>query len=206
MCAEADWAKLEFVCRTGWRLYKNLFILVGENALAVKGTWNRGYSLALVILIIQVGPNWRAPSKRGVCTYFIAIFHAYSFCVKKCPCYFFKKAEKYGPNYTKIHPPPPLPLCPYPNIVGFRSLRTLCMCVFYDIGGGEGQKGGGGGGEVRWTFKSEFQASFPRLWKKKPGHFLTQKESACQISADSEQLEKSNQNRYKRLSLTEPFI
>ena len=110
-CAEADWAKLEFVCRTGWRLYKNLFILVGENALAVKGAWNRGYSLALVILIIQVGPNWRAPSKRGVCTYFIAIFHAYSFCVKKCPCFFFQESRKI---WTKLHenPPPLSPLSP----------------------------------------------------------------------------------------------
>ena len=35
--------------------------------------------------------------------------------------------------------------------------------------------------------------------------FLTQKESACQISADSEQLEKSQRNRYSRLPSTEPF-
>ena len=35
---------------------------------------------------------------------------------------------------------------------------------------------------------------------------MTQKGSACQISADSEQLEKSQRNRYLRLPSTEPFI
>ena len=34
---------------------------------------------------------------------------------------------------------------------------------------------------------------------------MSQKGSACQISVDSEQLEKSNRNRYIRLSLTESF-
>ena len=128
------------------------------------------------------------------CSESTEIWHAYSFCVKKCPCFFFKKAEKHGPNYTKIHPnpPPPPPLSPSPNIVGFRSLRTktLCMCVFYAIGGGgEGRRGGGGqkggGGLSRACLKPRF----PACEKKTQGHFLTQKESACQISADSEQLE-----------------
>ena len=98
----------------------------------------------------------------------------------------FNKAEKYAKYYVKIHPnpsPPPLFLCLYPNNVGFRSLRakTLCMCVFYAIGGG--------GGLSRTCLKS----------------FLTEKESACQISADSEHIEKSQRNRYIHLSSTEPF-
>ena len=97
------------------------------------------------------------------------------FVLKTCSCgFFFKKAEKYGPNYTKIHstpppptpPPPSPPPCPSPNIAGFQSLRTktLCMCVFYAIGGGGGQKGGEGrrGG----IFKSVFGASFSQLVKK----------------------------------------
>ena len=67
------------------------------------------------------------------------IWHADSFCV------FFKKAEKYRPNFVKIHPP----LCPSPNIVGFQPLRTktLCMCVFMPLEGGGGRGGGGGGGQ-----------------------------------------------------------
>ena len=105
------------------------------------------------------------------CSESAEIWHAYSFCVKKCPCgFFFKKAEKYGPHYTKIHPSP---LCPSPNIVGFRSLRTktLCMCVFYNIGGG----GGGGRRRGVWTFKSVFEASFRRLWKKNTDIFWHEK-------------------------------
>ena len=78
------------------------------------------------------------------------------------------------------------------------------MCVFYAIGGGGG--GGGRGQKGGWTFKSEFEASFPHLWKKKPRDiFWHRKESACQSSSDSEQLEKSQQNRYVCLPLTEPF-
>ena len=61
-------------------------------------------------------------------------------------------------------------------------------------GGGWGRRGG-------WTFKS---VPLSQLVEEK-GHFLTQKESACQISADSEQLEKSQRNRYLRLPYTEPF-
>ena len=38
-------------------------------------------------------------------------------------------------------------------------------------------------------------ASFPCLWKKYRDIFLTQKELACQISADSEQLEKSQSEK-----------
>ena len=40
---------------------------------------------------------------------------------------------------------------------------------------------------------------------KTQGHFLKQKESACPISVDSEQLEKLQRNRYIRLPSTEPF-
>ena len=53
--------------------------------------------------------------------------------------------------------------------------------------------------------KNMFEASLPRLWEKKGTFLNTQKESACQISADSEQLEKLQRNRYICLSSTEPF-
>ena len=149
----------------------------GENALAVIGAWNRGYSLALVIFIIQVGPKWRAPWKGGVSTYLIAIFHAYSFCVKKCPCvFFFQESRKI---WTKLHetlpPPPPPPPPPSPVSVS-KHLEGV---------GKRAEVGGGGGGG--WTFKSEFEALFPRLWKKEPRDIFWHK------------------NRYIRLPLTEPF-
>ena len=72
--------------------------------------------------------------------------------------------------------------------------------MFYAFGGG----GGEGGQKRDWTSKSVFEV-FPLVENKTKGHFLTQKESACQISADSKQLEKSQRNGYVRLSLTEPF-
>ena len=74
------------------------------------------------------------------------------------------------------------------------------MCVFYMP-----LEGGGGGAEGGWTFKSVLKPHFPACGKKTQGHFLTQKESACQISVDSEQLEKSQRNRYLRLLSTELF-
>ena len=136
------------------------------------------------------------------CSESAEIWHADSFCVKKCSCGFFSRQK----NINQITRKSPLPLCPSPNIVGFRSLRTKtpCMCVFYTIGWGEG--GGGGGGrrgvldfqECVWSLVSP-------LVEKKHGHFLTQKESACQISANSEQLEKSQRNRYLPLPSTQPF-
>ena len=113
------------------------------------------------------------------CSESAEIWHSDSLCQKMSLCFFSRK-QKNMDQITWKSPPPHWPL----EGVG---------------GGGEGRRG--------WTFKSEFEASFPRLWKKKPmqGHFLTQKESACQSSSDSEQLEKSNHNRYICLPLTEPF-
>ena len=43
------------------------------------------------------------------------------------------------------------------------------------------------------------------LKKKEQGHFLTQKESRCAISADSEQLGKSLQNRHLGPACMDPF-
>ena len=78
----------------------------------------------------------------------------------------FKKPEKYRPKCTKI--PPPLPLYPSPDIVGFRSLRTktLCMCVFYAIGGE-------GGGLSRACLKPRFPTCGKKtdiFWHKKSQH------------------------------------
>ena len=88
--------------------------------------------------------------------------------------------------WTKLHenppPPPTPPLCPSPNNVGFRSLRakTLCMCIVR-------YWRGEGGGLSRTCLKPCFHA----CGRKTQGYFFTEKESAWQISADSEQFGKS---------------
>ena len=111
-----------------------------------------------------------------------------------------KNMDKIASNST---PPPPL-LCLSPSNVGFQSLRakTLCVCLlcYWWRGGGGGVREGRGG----WTFKNVFEAFC--LWKKMQGHFFTEKESACQISADSEQLGKSLWNSHIGPACTEPFI
>ena len=120
---------------------------------------------------------WRAPSKGGVCTYFVAIFQVARnplkfgmpilFVLKHVPVFFFQESRKI---WTKLHENPS-PLCPSPNIVGFRSLRTktLCMCVFYAIGGW------GGGGLSRACLKPRFPACEKEkqrdiFWHKKSQH------------------------------------
>ena len=83
--------------------------------------------------------------------------------VKKCPC-FFSRRQKNMHNIAQKSPLTLLFLCPYPNNVGFRSLRRNIVSVFYAIGGG-----GGGGGRKwggLWTLKNVFEASFSCLWKK----------------------------------------
>ena len=159
--------------------------------------------------------NWMVPWKAGLSTYFVAIFQVAQnplkfgmltlFVSKSVPVFFFSRRQKNIDQIARKSTPPPfLPLCPSPNIVGFRLLRTKtpCMCVLYAIGGG----GGGGGRRGGVEFQECVWSLVPRLWKKrKHSHFLTQKESACQISADSEQLEKSQRNGYLRLPSTEPF-
>ena len=127
------------------------------------------------------------------------IWHADSVCWKMS---LFSRRQK---NMYKIPLPPPPPppfLCPYPNNVRFRSLIAKTLCVRL-LRYWRGRVKGG----WRWTFKNVFEVLFSRLWKKKTqGNFLTWKESARQISADSEQLQKSQRNRYIRLSSMEPFI
>ena len=75
--------------------------------------------------------------------------------------------------------------------------QKMTLCFFPQ----ETDTGGGGWG----GFSCNLVYIFLPSWKKKHGHFVTQKESACQISADSKQLEKSQQNRYLRLPSEEPF-
>ena len=72
----------------------------------------------------------------------------------------FSRRQKILTKWCKNPPPPPL--CPSPNIVGFQlRTKTLCMCVFYTIG-----EGGGG-----WT---RFPACGKRhrdiFWHKKSRH------------------------------------
>ena len=92
----------------------------------------------------------------GVCTFFVASFQVARnllkfgmptlFVLKNVPVFLFSRRQKNMDQIMrKSTPPPPLPplsLRRSPNIVGFRALRTktLCMCVFYAIGG---EAGGG---------------------------------------------------------------
>ena len=65
---------------------------------------------------------------------------------------------------------------------------------------GDEQRGRGGGG---WIWHN-FVHMFLHYWKKAPqGHFLTQKEWTCQISAESEQLGKLLRNSHLGLAWTE---
>ena len=52
-------------------------------------------------------------------------------------------------------------------------LDSVCVCVCVCVGGG-----GGGGLDFQEHVE---KPCFPACGKKTPGHFLTQKESACQI-------------------------
>ena len=106
--------------------------------------------------------NWVAPCKPARCDYFVAIFQVAQnrlkfgmstpFVLKHVPVFFFKNAEKYGQSCVKFNAtPPPPPLCPSPNNIGFRSLRakTLCVCLLRYwrevLGGGGGARRAGGG-------------------------------------------------------------
>ena len=71
------------------------------------------------------------------------------------------------------------------------SVLKKCPCGFFFHKRGNKTKRGGGGGGISRNFVHIF--------------CLTQKESACLISVDSEQLEKSQRNRYIRLPAMEPF-
>ena len=65
---------------------------------------------------------------------------------------------------------------------------------------------GGGGGGVCDLSRKCLKPCFPACGKKLQGHFFTEKEeSACQISADSEQLGKSLRNSHIGPACTEPF-
>ena len=133
--------------------------------------------------------NWRA-----LCTYFAMIFQvAWNPLKFGMPTLFvpvfFQEGRKI---WTKLQENPPLP--PPPSLSVSKQCRisilesqnTLRVCFTL-------LEGGGGGGGI---FKNMFEALFPCLWKKYTDILLTQKELACQISADSEQLEKLQGDRY----------
>ena len=102
-------------------------------------------------------------------------------------CCFLKRLSHcwvYHQRGLKLPPPPP-PL---------QWLKTHTQC--FTSQGSKSyivwrwtERGGRGG------FHTILSIFFCLLEKKTQGHFLTQKESACQISVDSEQLEKLQQNR-----------
>ena len=106
--------------------------------------------------------NWRALSKRGVCTYFVAIFQVARnplkfgmpilFLLKNVPVvFFFEESRKI---WTKLHKNPP--------IVGLLSLRTktLCMCVLRHW---RGRRAEGGWGRLS---RACLKPCFPACGKK----------------------------------------
>ena len=127
------------------------------------------------------------------------------FVLKNVPVFFFKNAEKYGQNCIKVKPPFPLSLSitKQHRISILESQNTARVSFTLLVGGGDARRGRGGG-------QVDFQE---RVWslvyllveKKLQGHFCTEKESACQISADSEQLGKLLQNSHIGLACMEPF-
>ena len=90
------------------------------------------------------------------------------------------------------HPPISLSVSKQRRISILESQNTVRVC-FMLLGGGW------------WTFKNMFEALFPQLWKKTQGHFLTEEDSAWQISVDSKKLGKSLRNCHIRPTCTDPF-
>ena len=123
-------------------------------------------------------------------------------------CFFFKNAETYGQNRVKLNPPPPPPslfISKQRRISIFEGQNTVHVSFTLLEGDWGGRRwGGGGGGRVNFQ-ECVWSLASPLVEKKTQGHFLTQKESTCQISADSEQLGKSLRNSHLGLACTEPF-
>ena len=156
-------------------------------------------------LLYDNSNNSRAPWKGGVSTYFVAIFQVArnplkfgmsdSFYVKQCPVFFFHKRGNEASNTLLTVQPPLLPPPPPLPSNGVKHTHAQCFSSqqskSYNVWRRTQEEGGG--------------LYFSAFLKKEQGHFLTQKESACQLSADSEQLEKSQRNMYLRLPSTEPF-
>ena len=111
-------------------------------------------------------------------------WYADSFCVKKRPL-FIPQAGKQGFKHV-LESPPPLPPSPSNSVKHTRTVFWLSRIEILRCLETGRERGG-------------FSCNFVHTWlpSRRKNHrdsFLTQKESACQISVDSEQLEKSQQN------------
>ena len=89
------------------------------------------------------------------------IWHANSFCVTKCPC-FFPQVRKKGFKHAFESPPPPLQ---------WRETHVHSVLVLKDrnptlFGDGERERRGGGGGVGGWVF-AQFCLYFSALLKKR---------------------------------------
>ena len=159
----------------------------------VSSTMNNYYKLSGAV---KAGPMWLFRSDFPSCSESADIWHVHSLCVEKCPGFFFKNAEKYGQNCVKFNPPS-LSVSKQRRISILESQNTVRVSFTLLEGG----LGGGGGGLSRTCLKP----CFPACGKKRKGNFFTEKESACQISADSEQLEKLLRSSHIGLACMEPF-
>ena len=136
-----------------------LFLALSSQFLYVtEGEQNSCFS-SVNILFSGTGPischsNWRAPSNRGVCTFFGSIFqvarnplnwHADSFCVKKCPCgFFFTSREKrlqtrsWKSTPSSALPPSPSNGVKHIHAQCFSSQRSKSYNVWRQTQGGNG--------------------------------------------------------------------
>ena len=128
--------------------------------------------------------NWSAPCKPAWCDDFVVIFQVA------------QNQLKFGmPTPFLWNNVPPTSLQQrkrHTQCFGSQGLKSSTLF-------GDGQRGGKG---LNFT---EFYPYFSAFLKEKQGHFLTQKEWTCQISADSEPLGKSLQNSHIELACTEPL-
>ena len=127
------------------------------------------------------------------------------FVLKNIPVFLFQECRKIWTKLHQIQPPPPPPP---PSLSISKQLRISILesqstvrVSFTLLVGGRGGKGGGGVDfqERVWSLVS------PLVEKELQGHFFTEKESACQISVDSEQLGKSLRNSHIGPACKEPL-
>ena len=126
-------------------------------------------------------PNWRAPWKGGVSTYFVAIFQVARnplkfgmltlFVSKNVPVFFFPQAGKRGFKHALESPHPPLPPPPPSNVVKHTHAQCFSSQGSESYNVWRRTQGGGGGGGFSCNLVHIFLP-----FEKKNGHFLTQKE------------------------------
>ena len=132
---------------------------------------------------LGISNNWRASSKKGVCTYFVSDLQfarnplADPFCVKKCPCFFHKRANKkhVGENPPSSSPPTPPPIASSTHAQCFGSQGSKSYVFWIRTEKEEGGGGGGGGGGFGGRVFRAILCIFSCLLEKKTRTFFNTK-------------------------------